>query len=231
MNDKILGDMIYKLRREQGISQSELAQKIGVTNKAVSKWETYEANPDLGNLTKLADIFGVSCDDLLRGKVEKCDVDGGIVKNANLLFIEGVSQKTDKSYEFVSKKQTKKGTPYVHINLGVNKDGSIKKAKGIIAVGIIAQGIISLGIVSVGIISLGIFALGLIAAGAFSLGALIALGGVAVGVGVSVGAIAVGTIAVGAVSIGVISVGAMSIGVYAHTGVFGKAIGLYTIIH
>lgn len=52
------------------MTQQELADKLGVTNKAVSKWETGEAFPETAQLIPLSDIFGVTVDDLLRGKGE-----------------------------------------------------------------------------------------------------------------------------------------------------------------
>lgn len=61
-------EFLYTLRKEQNLTQSELAAKLGVTNKAVSKWETGEAMPDTAQLLPLSEIFGVSVDELLRGE-------------------------------------------------------------------------------------------------------------------------------------------------------------------
>lgn len=60
-------DLLYELRKEKNLTQSELAEKLGITNKAVSKWETGEAMPDTAQLLPLAEILGVSVDELLRG--------------------------------------------------------------------------------------------------------------------------------------------------------------------
>ena len=62
------GDFLYFLRKEKGITQSELAQKLGVTNKAVSKWETGESMPETSLLLPIAKIFDISVDELLNGK-------------------------------------------------------------------------------------------------------------------------------------------------------------------
>lgn len=62
------GNYLYTLRKSKGMTQQEIADKLGVTNKAVSKWETGEAFPETAQLVPLADIFGVTVDDLLRGK-------------------------------------------------------------------------------------------------------------------------------------------------------------------
>lgn len=62
------GDFLYTLRKEKGLTQAELADMLGVTNKAVSKWETGEAMPETAQLIPLSRIFGVSVDELLDGK-------------------------------------------------------------------------------------------------------------------------------------------------------------------
>ena len=48
---------LFRLRRERGLNQEQLAEKIGVSRQAVSKWETGEASPDLPNLLALADAL------------------------------------------------------------------------------------------------------------------------------------------------------------------------------
>lgn len=62
------GEFLYTLRKEKGMTQAELADALGVTNKAVSKWETGEAMPETALLKPLARIFGVTVDELLDGK-------------------------------------------------------------------------------------------------------------------------------------------------------------------
>ena len=62
------GDFLYELRKEKGMTQAELAAALGVTNKAVSKWETGEAMPETAQLLPISRIFGVTVDELLAGK-------------------------------------------------------------------------------------------------------------------------------------------------------------------
>lgn len=59
---------MYTLRKEKGMTQAQLAGLLGVTNKAVSKWETGEAMPETNQLLPLSRIFGVTVDELLDGK-------------------------------------------------------------------------------------------------------------------------------------------------------------------
>ena len=62
---KTLGTMIADLRKSHGMTQLELAAKLGVTDKAVSKWERDLSCPDINSLPKLAEALGVSVDELL----------------------------------------------------------------------------------------------------------------------------------------------------------------------
>ena len=59
-----LGNTILKYRKELGITQESLAQQLEVTNQAVSKWESDQCCPDIALLPRLADIFGITMDEL-----------------------------------------------------------------------------------------------------------------------------------------------------------------------
>lgn len=58
-------DQVKQLRTERGWSQDELAAKVFVSRQAVSKWENGDGNPDLETVVKLANLFGVSLDELV----------------------------------------------------------------------------------------------------------------------------------------------------------------------
>lgn len=62
------GNFIYSLRKEKGISQGQLGLMLGVTNKAVSKWENGDNKPEVNMLYRLSDVLGVSVDELVRGE-------------------------------------------------------------------------------------------------------------------------------------------------------------------
>lgn len=67
---KTLGSMIAELRKQHGMTQLELAEKMGVTDKAVSKWERDLSCPDINSLPKLAETLGVSVEELMQLKQE-----------------------------------------------------------------------------------------------------------------------------------------------------------------
>lgn len=64
MDNLMLNDTICFYRKKQGLTQEELAQRLGVTNQSVSKWELAQCCPDISLLPKLADIFEISIDEL-----------------------------------------------------------------------------------------------------------------------------------------------------------------------
>lgn len=69
MNAILTGQFISRIRMEKGMTQKELAQKVGVTDKAVSKWETGRGMPDISSLDALCNALDVSVNELLSGEV------------------------------------------------------------------------------------------------------------------------------------------------------------------
>lgn len=80
------GEFIYQKRKKIGLTQEELGRKLGVTNKAVSKWEVGETLPDLTMLKPLADLLQVTVDELLSQKEVKVE-EKKVIKKNNLLLI------------------------------------------------------------------------------------------------------------------------------------------------
>ena len=68
MDNKQIGKFISDCRKEKKLTQKQLAEVLGVTNKAVSKWETGEGYPDITLLPQLAAELDISIDELLLGK-------------------------------------------------------------------------------------------------------------------------------------------------------------------
>lgn len=63
-----IADRIQILRKEKGISQEELAEQVGVSRQAVSKWESEQSSPEVDKIILLSEYFGVTTDYLLKGK-------------------------------------------------------------------------------------------------------------------------------------------------------------------
>ena len=74
MNDYKFGNFIYALRQKAGLSQSGLAERLGVTDKAVSKWENGKAKPTTNTIRKLAALFGVPVEAILQMKEDEKDM-------------------------------------------------------------------------------------------------------------------------------------------------------------
>lgn len=82
---KSIGETIASLRKEKGMTQNELAEKMNVTDKAVSKWERDLSCPDINTISKLADVLNVSVEELLKAK--KQDYNNNKLKDLiNLIF-------------------------------------------------------------------------------------------------------------------------------------------------
>ena len=71
MNQDKIGKFISDLRKEKKLTQMELANRVGVSNKAVSKWETGKSIPDFGVFENLCKEFDISVNELLNGERNK----------------------------------------------------------------------------------------------------------------------------------------------------------------
>lgn len=214
------GQKIAKLRKDNNLTQEELAAKLGVSRQSISKWESDAAFPETDKLVKLSEMFDCTVDYLLKYN------QGETKEETNIYF-----PIHKRKYEYKSKKMLF-GIPLVHINIGFNTT-----AKGMIAIGFKAKGLISFGVLSLGLLSFGVLSLGLISLGVFALG-LMSFAAIALAI-VSVGAIAVGIFSIGAIAIGYFSVGALAIAKYVAIGdhargmfAIGKtyANGIYTYV-
>lgn len=82
MEKKTMGSFIAALRRANGMTQRELAERLNVSDKSVSRWECDDGYPDLSLIPVIAEIFGVTADELLRGE-RKAYSEGGSNDGAN----------------------------------------------------------------------------------------------------------------------------------------------------
>lgn len=206
-----LGNKLSKLRRENNITQEQLAEKQGVSRQAVSKWESDTTYPETDKIIALSKLYGCTTDYLLRDDMEEMPKEKSEGKKIEI----NLGSFSNMHFERKSKRMVK-GIPLWHINIGFGRT-----AKGIFAVGLCAKGVFSLGLLSMGVFSLGLLSLGIIALGTIALG-IVAAGAIAAGI-IAFGAICFGVLAVGALAMGEFSVGALARGHYFAMGDNAKA--------
>lgn len=193
-----LGAKLAKLRKEHNYTQEQLAQLLGVSRQAVSRWESDLAYPETEKLLRLGELYGCSMDHLLKDGQEKPQRQERRFDLRDLYFER-------KSSKMIG------NLPLWHINIGLGRT-----AKGIFAVGIAAKGIVSVGLLTLGAVSLGTASVGILSFGALALGILVA-GAIAAGI-IAFGAISIGVVAVGALALGQFAIGALAFGRYAACG-------------
>lgn len=85
MEAKELGEFIAKKRKEQNITQAELAKRLNVTDKAVSRWERGVGFPDINTLEPLADALGITLTELMKcSKETDGNIDDGIIASIEI---------------------------------------------------------------------------------------------------------------------------------------------------
>lgn len=97
MEKKTIGKFIAVMRKANGMTQRELAEKLNVSDKAISRWERDESAPDLTLIPALAEIFGITSDELLKGE-----------KNSLLLESEKKEKKVEKQLRSLVKREISK---------------------------------------------------------------------------------------------------------------------------
>lgn len=210
-------EKLSQLRRKAGLSQEQLADRLGVTRQSVSKWESGTAVPELGKLIALSELFEVSVDYLVKDWVEE----EASANDERLEETVADLARYMKGYTYDSKTRVF-GIPLVSIRLTRHGlFGRESVAKGIIAIGNAALGAASVGAFSLGAFSVGVLSIGALAAGACSLGAL------------AVGVAAFGSAAVGVYAGGVAAVGdqiAVGVAAMGQTAIGQEATGQHTLL-
>ena len=204
------GDKLAKLRKENNYTQEQLAELLGVSRQAVSKWESDLAFPETEKLIRISELYGCSVDYLLKEDAvpsapvsEDCTDEEP--EKESLFTVHVRFPKERKS------KISILGLPLYHI---------ARDARGFFAFGLKARGIFSFGLLSMGVVSFGVCSLGLLAMGVLAIGCA-AFGSFAMGI-IGAGAICLGVFAAGAIAVGEISVGAVAVGKYAALGDYAR---------
>lgn len=214
---------LQRLRKQKGLSQEELGEKLGVSRQTISKWENGTAYPDMLNLITISDYFGVKIDDMISGKPEEPEKPVTEPEKPEPSHEEEASVPEEAHGNAHSQfhceyrsRITVRGLPLIHVNYGFGD----YRARGVVAIGNFSTGVLSIGILAKGIISIGILSLGVLGIGVLALAAF-AVGCVAAGI-ISVAGIAVGVMTLGGLALGVVSVGGCAVAT--HISVGGVAI-------
>lgn len=115
MNQAKIGSFIAQCRKEKGLTQAQLAEKLNITDRAVSKWETGRAMPDSSIMLELCEILGITVNDLLSGEVVTVDNYNKELEN-NLLEMVRQKEQADKrllTFEIIT------GTSCIAVLLGL----------------------------------------------------------------------------------------------------------------
>ena len=75
LDQKVFGEKLRNHRKKLGMTQEDVAEKVGVSPQAISKWESGNGSPDISNLPVLAETLGISVDELLKGELNKPEAD------------------------------------------------------------------------------------------------------------------------------------------------------------
>jgi len=104
MKQENVGAFVANLRKDKGWTQKELASQLGVSDKAISKWETGKGLPDMGMLIPLSEVLGVTIDELLSGKKRSGDTTDETGDKPNKVIIEYAEKtikRTKKNYRLI----------------------------------------------------------------------------------------------------------------------------------
>ena len=94
MNQEVIGKFIAECRKEKNMTQQELADKLGVTDRAISHWENGRRLPDYSLLKDLCDVLSISINELFSGeKISKEDYETKAEENMSKLINDNYSEK------------------------------------------------------------------------------------------------------------------------------------------
>lgn len=121
MEKKTIGKFISALRKANGMTQKELGEKLFVSDKTVSRWECDECTPELSLIPSIAEIFGITTDELLRG--ERNNPDRESIVSEDLASKQ--KAKSDKQFKLMLDRNSRKYKNLTLISVGITIFGFI----------------------------------------------------------------------------------------------------------
>ena len=121
METKTIGKFISALRKANGMTQRELAEKLFVSDKTISRWECDESAPDLSLIPLIADIFGITADELLRGERNNASRSESYAEDAE----NRRKAKSDKHFRIMLDKEERRFKNLSLISVGITALGII----------------------------------------------------------------------------------------------------------
>ena len=119
MERKTIGGFIAALRKANGMTQKDLAEKLNVSDKTISRWERDDGTPDLAVIPVIAEIFNVTCDELIRGKRKSP------VERAETAEASESTSKTEKQRQHLLKSTLSQYKNHTYIAIGISVVGLI----------------------------------------------------------------------------------------------------------
>lgn len=95
-----LGNRLYEMRKEKGLSQEKTAEVLGVTRQTISKWETDQSTPDFDKILPLCALYGISTEELLTGKKQENYVEEQVSSDNN--SADNNEYNSDNRYDYYS---------------------------------------------------------------------------------------------------------------------------------
>lgn len=105
MDNLLIGNKLFELRKSSGLSQDELAYKLEVSRQAVSKWERGEALPDAENLIKLSQLYQVSLDEIVGNNIPTANVSNNATYNKIIEDVDDEDDEDDAEDEMPERKE------------------------------------------------------------------------------------------------------------------------------
>lgn len=120
MEKKTIGKLIAALRKANGMTQKELGEKLFVSDKTISRWECDECLPELSLIPAIAEIFGITADELIRGECNNAERDGFGSETSSEKSKNKLKSKSEKQFKWMLLQKERKYNNLTLISVGIS---------------------------------------------------------------------------------------------------------------